>query len=193
VSANPDFTFRPEWSDLLREFGDVVPAEEQGRLLTLVHALEQRDRLLADFINENVRRIEVANLGGDGTAHPGTAWATILPTIEVDFTKARKRTNLVVTVMTNGRYTNAGGGWVEFGVRMLDPDGNLLVDTVPVCRREFEAGESGQSYACAGAVAIADVPTGPMSVRVRVRADAAGTTWGSESNGTNSLVVTESR
>jgi hypothetical protein len=190
-SSNADFSFAPTWREIIDDAG--LPDEAAPTAQRLAEALERRDREIEDHVNEAVRRHVVQREAGDGTTKSGDVWSSVAPAVVASFPKARRRSALVVDVTAVGTVANAAGGWVEFGVQVLDGGGSVLVADVAIVRVPWVAAQDGTVLVAHGATAVAGAGDGPVQVRLRVRCDDAGSSWTSHDHGTNCIKVTESR
>lgn len=165
----------------------------QKALLPLAHMLDERDRQLEDYINQLMRRNASMSLRGDGSDHTGTTnWIVVAPQVEIVFAKARKRSHLTVGVQTAGRYLNANGGYVKFGVTGLDGSLATIIPDTEVCRRPFQGNQHDTVLNAGGWADIGLGLHGTMVLLLEVQVDNPDTDWQSSLHGTMSLTVTES-
>ena len=179
---NPDWQM-PFGIDALRE-----ARTNPMRLLTLAHDIA---RSLENYLNRHVlrRRISSGPVFGDTTDHSATAWTTVAPAVGFTYPKAAPDSVLVVDVNVQGFISAVTGtGWVEFGVRGLDPGGAVVIADTNVCRQGVTAtGYQSQS----GTAPLPVCPAGPVALELRVRVDAGTTTWTSASRSSMSVAVVE--
>lgn len=190
VRRNPRFDFAPDSVAVLEalasEFGDQVT---RARVL-IGGLLEDRDRQIADYAAQGLRREYAARQQGDGTAHTSTSWASVTPTFELVYPKMLDRSKLVVCVAVHGEHgSSAAPKFVEFGVRVTDSQGNQTDN--PIVRDRV-----GNSSTYKGLVGWAEVAAGAKggdtTVRLRVRVEDGTTTWTSRADSTMSMSVVES-